>query len=166
MQDSLFDSVKFGKRLKKLIEKNKLHQKEVAEATGIDESNFSKMINGTYNSNININTVLSLANYFNCSIDYLITGDGKEQSDIININNEKQLLNACISLINTNYFTLKVQTIPFGKDITYLNCNNDEFANVLQTLKKYTDDKNKLNQSVYYSLIENLSNGLDKKINY
>lgn len=61
-----------GERVKYLRKVHKINQQELAEATNISRSNISKIENDTLSPTAN--SIVSLANYFNISTDWLLTG--------------------------------------------------------------------------------------------
>lgn len=61
-----------GERLKHLRETNNVKQNDLSEATGISRSNISKIESNSLNPTAN--AVIAIAQYFNVSIDWLLTG--------------------------------------------------------------------------------------------
>lgn len=61
---------KFAENLKDLMFDNNLSQKELAENTAIDRASINRYLKG--NCIPNLKAVIKLAQYFNCSIDFLI----------------------------------------------------------------------------------------------
>lgn len=57
--------------LRVLMAENKINMSELAEATGIARSTISKFYNEN-SKRIDLGTITTLCNYFNCSIDELI----------------------------------------------------------------------------------------------
>ena len=62
-------------KLKELRQKANLTQAEMAKIINISQSNYSKYELGT--TQINIDTLIQLANFFHVSVDYLIGNDEK-----------------------------------------------------------------------------------------
>lgn len=60
---------KFAERLKELVEDSELTESEIGEALGLGNSAISHYITERYLPNLQ--TTIKLADYFNCSIDYL-----------------------------------------------------------------------------------------------
>ena len=60
----------FSERLRELIVENGINQSELARATGISNQAISNWVNGV--SEPLISSAWRLAEYFNCSVDYLI----------------------------------------------------------------------------------------------
>ncbi|HBN12889.1 MAG TPA: hypothetical protein DD415_04660 [Clostridiales bacterium] len=61
---------KFAENLDNLIFDHNISQKELAEKTGLDKASISRYRKG--NCMPNLKSVVKLAEYFNCSIDFLI----------------------------------------------------------------------------------------------
>ena len=61
---------KFVENLKDLMFDNNLSQKDLADVTGIDRASINRYLKG--NCMPNLKAVVALAEYFNCSIDFLI----------------------------------------------------------------------------------------------
>ncbi len=70
------------KRIRDLREDNDKLQKEIADILGISQQYYSEYENG--NRTIPINHLITLAKFYNTSIDYLVG-----LSDVKNINNNK-----------------------------------------------------------------------------
>ncbi len=66
--------------LKKLRIKHKISQKQLADVIGVSQQSINKYEN--HNIEPDIDTLKSLANYFNTSIDYLVGYSNKNTSDI------------------------------------------------------------------------------------
>ena len=81
------NSMAFWSRVKNRIKERALTQKEVAKAIGVDYSKFRNWI--SRNMVIPTNYAYRLSKYFGVSLEYLITGHGK---DIVSKTNEKVLL--------------------------------------------------------------------------
>lgn len=68
-----------GERLKHLRETNNVKQNDLAEATGISRSNISKIESNSLSPTAN--AIIAIAQYFNVSIDWLLTGLNSHMSD-------------------------------------------------------------------------------------
>ena len=66
--------------MKKLRIKHKISQKQLADVIGVSQQSINKYEN--HNIEPDIDTLKSLANYFNTSIDYLVGYSNKNTSDI------------------------------------------------------------------------------------
>lgn len=66
--------------LKKLRIKHKISQKQLADVIGVSQQSINKYEN--HNIEPDIDTLKSLANYFNTSIDYLVGYSNKNTLDI------------------------------------------------------------------------------------
>ena len=71
-------SFSFGSTLKHLLETNNVKQEELAIDISVDESLISKYINNK--SQPSINNLIKIANYFDVSLDYLLTGETYEDN--------------------------------------------------------------------------------------
>ena len=69
---------KFAENLKDLMFDNNLSQKDLAESTAIDRASINRYLKG--NCIPNLKAVVRLAEYFNCSVDFLI-GKSAENSN-------------------------------------------------------------------------------------
>ncbi len=103
--------IKLAENLKLAIKKAKISQKSLAQETGIDESEISKLIHGKVQEP-KLKTIYKLASELQVSIDWLCEGDGEPESSDMN---EKKLHNII------DFF------------LTYISLNND---NVIQKEKQ------------------------------
>lgn len=70
-------------RIRQLIERKNVTPYQVSKETGVAESTFSKILDGT-TKKINNNTCVKLSNYFNVSKSWLLSGEGEMlKKDII-----------------------------------------------------------------------------------
>lgn len=71
---------KFAERLKDLVDESQLTATEIGEKLGLGNSAISHYMTGRYMPNLQ--TTIKLADYFNCSIDYLlgITDDNSDKN--------------------------------------------------------------------------------------
>ncbi|MFA5449790.1 MAG: helix-turn-helix transcriptional regulator [Clostridia bacterium] len=61
--------INFIERLCELMQENNLNSKQLAQAVGISQTSISKWMNNK--KTVSLKHLLLLANYFNCSLDYL-----------------------------------------------------------------------------------------------
>lgn len=83
-------------KLKELRQKANLTQAEMAKIINISQSNYSKYELGT--TQINIETLIQLANFFHVSVDYLI---GNEQPNKVDLTSLSEIKKDCIEEIQS-----------------------------------------------------------------
>lgn len=94
------------KRLKDLREDNDKLQKEIANLLGISQQYYSEYEKG--NRTITITHLMTLAKYYNTSIDYIV---GLSDERYVIKNKPKKISWLIINLVNLFLFFI---TIPFG----------------------------------------------------
>lgn len=75
----------FAKNLKKIIDERNLTPKMISDATGIPRSNIGDWLAGT-EPRLN-DSIIKLAKYLGCSIDYLMTGKSLEEEVLNDFSN-------------------------------------------------------------------------------
>lgn len=103
-----------------LMKKHKVTIAELSKATGIAEITINKLRNDQ-NSNPTISTIIPIANYFNITVDELLTSeqmtinvcyeDNTELIDELQINKIKQGTDFAIKVTNANYSEFKKDSI-------------------------------------------------------
>lgn len=94
--------MKFGDRLRELLELNNLSQKQLGEKLNIAPSTI-----GNYVRNIrepDHATLLVFADYFNVSVDFLLGSNARNE-----LNDEEQMLLTVYNGLNTNYKKILIE---------------------------------------------------------
>ncbi|HHW01912.1 MAG TPA: helix-turn-helix transcriptional regulator [Thermoanaerobacterales bacterium] len=97
-----------GERILKLRKEKKLTQQELADATGVTRGNISSYESGRFCPSIS--SVIALAEFFNVSTDWLLTGKersklSEEQKKLLEVytqldeNDKKQVYDYCLFLL-------------------------------------------------------------------
>lgn len=68
----------FGKRLRELIDNKGITPYQISQETGISQATLSRLL-GSLTAKPSIKNIRLLANYFNISQTWLLTGDGEKQ---------------------------------------------------------------------------------------
>lgn len=71
----------FLEKLDFLINEKKMNKHQLSQATGIPYTTIDSFYKKGYD-NIKLSTLLKLADYFNCSLDYLVDDDTKEYNKL------------------------------------------------------------------------------------
>ena len=100
----------FSNNLKVMIERKGVSLKAVSEATGIPRSNISDWLSGA-EPRLN-DSILSLAKYLGCSIDYLVSGKEPEEDLVKEIAKE---IEGKFTEIHSGVYRFKVEKLINGR---------------------------------------------------
>lgn len=154
----MFDQIGFGKRLKEARKAAKISQEKLSELSHISVQTISSYETG-HSAPIleNMNDICVI---LNVSLDYLVFGDECSRK-LINddkIDDSKEFIKKLLNLIDTGYAELRFQDSPFIEKAFSLYINDEKLVTILEDIKKYVDDRNKIDPSTYRVLIDSLLN--------
>lgn len=74
------------------------------------------------------------------------------------IDDAKEFIKKLLNLIDTGYAELRIQDSPFLEKSFSLYVRDEHLVSIIEDIKKYVDDRNKLDPSTYRFLIDSLLN--------
>lgn len=160
----MINQKEFGKRLRETRKSKKLTQENLSKLAQISIQSISKYENGEVLPTLEY--LHDIAAILNVSIDYLIYGN-KVNRELINtdrITDYKTFVNKTLNLIETDLVSLKLQEGPFLPKAVLLQIDDPTFFNIFKEIKKYVDDRDKLDTSTYNLIIDNILDNINKPI--
>lgn len=154
----MFDQKGFGARLKEARKATNVSQEKLAELSGISVQTISSYETGHSAPVLeNINDICVI---LNVSLDYLVYGE-EHSRKLMNdekIDDAKEFIKKLLNLIDTGYAELRIQDSPFLEKSFSLYVRDEHLVSIIEDIKKYVDDRNKLDPSTYRFLIDSLLN--------
>lgn len=152
----MFDKDGFGKRLKESRDACNISQAKLSELSHISVQTISSYETG--HSAPILENIVDICLILNTSIDYLVYGK-KESRKLMNdevIDDSKTLVKKALNMIDTGYMNLEIQENPFMPTKVMISTTDENCVSVFQSIKKYVDDRDKLDPSTYRVLIDNI----------
>ena len=161
----MINNKEFGIRLRKARKERGFSQAELASTIQISIQSLSYYENGKVLPAVDY--LHDIAAVLNVSVDYLLFGDeyAKQLINDERIVDYKTFVNKTLNLIDTNLINLKIQEGPFLPKAILLQIDDPLLFTIYNDIKKYVDEKDKLNSSTYRLLINNILDSYNKEIN-
>ena len=80
------------------------------------------------------------------------------QISVAKCNNSKEFIKKLLNLVDTGYAELRFQNSPFLEKAFNLYINDERLVSVLESIKKYVDDRKEIDPSTYRLIIDSLLN--------
>ena len=132
--DFIINRKDVGNRIKILLDKKKMKQKELAKEILMDESLLSKHINGKSSSDISTSSIAKIALTLDTSIDYLLFGNESRLEQSYNEVKANNLINYLIKLYQIGSIDIKNEMISMKESIKI--AFKPEYENILINLLK------------------------------
>ena len=126
---------KIGKRIKEVRESKKMTQKKLSSVTGIDVTSISRYENDSQFPNLD--TIIKISRGLECSLDYLVFGDG----DSVYIERKNQSEEEMIFSSLSDLFEKKILEINEGYDSAelYVSIESDLYWDFCKKINKLKD---------------------------
>lgn len=161
----MINKKEFGNRLRKIRKERGFSQAELAETIQISIQSLSYYENGKVLPALDY--LHDIAAILNVSIDYLLFGEAyaKQLINDERIKDYKTFVNKTLNLIDTGLVNLKIQEGPYLPKAILLQIDSPLLFTVYKDIKKYVDERDKLNQSTYRLLVNSILDSYNEDIN-
>lgn len=152
----MFDSKGFGERLKECRKERKISQEKLSVLSGISIQTISSYETG--HSSPILENIYDICLVLNASLDYLVYGKS-ESRKLMNdekIDDSKTLVKKSLNLIDTGKVGMDIQDNPFMQKKVMFSIYDEKLISIFEDIKKYVDDRDKLDSSTYRVLIDNI----------
>lgn len=152
----MFDSKGFGERLKECRKERKISQEKLSELSRISIQTISSYETG--HSSPILENIYDICLVLNVSLDYLVYGKA-ESRKLMNdekIDDSKEFVKKSLNLVDTGMVDISIQDSPFMQKKVMLSIYDERMVAIFESIKKYVDDRDKLDASTYRVLIDSI----------
>lgn len=152
----MFNCKEFGKRLKECRKAANLSQEKLSELSQVSIQTLSSYETG--HSSPMLENIFNICLILNASLDYLVYGRS-ESRKLVNdekIDDSKQFVKKSLNLLDTGLMKMDIQDNPFMPKKIIFPIYDEKMVVLFENIKKYVDDRDKLDPSTYRVLIDNI----------